>query len=119
LKVYLYVSTKNTAFKYLLRHHREVAITVDDLSIELHSLDSNPEQLMVTAEMVSRIESAINSLPPRCKLIYKMIREDGLRYKEVAEILDISVKTIDNQLAIALKKIGNAIDLNLRKEVKI
>jgi RNA polymerase sigma-70 factor (ECF subfamily) len=57
-------------------------------------------------------------LPPRCKLVYKLIKEDGLRYKEVAEILGISVKTIDNQLAIALGKIGKAINVNLKKVIR-
>lgn len=118
LKVYLYVSTKNTALKYLLKQQKQVAITIDELNVEVQSPYNDPEQLMVTAEMSKKIEQAILSLPPRCKLIYKLIREDGLRYREVAEILNISIKTIDNQLAIALKKIGTAINLNLKKTVK-
>ena len=65
--------------------------------------------------MRQRISNAIEQLPPRCKIIYKLIKEDGLRYKEVAEILDISIKTIDNQLAIALKKISTAIQVDLKK----
>ena len=72
--------------------------------------------MMITADMVNKILEAVNQLPPRCKLVYKFIKEDGLRYKEVAAILNISVKTIDNQLAIALKKIGAAINVNLKRE---
>jgi RNA polymerase sigma-70 factor (ECF subfamily) len=41
--------------------------------------------------------------------VFKLVKEDGLPYKEVADILNISIKTIDNQLAIALKKISQAI----------
>jgi RNA polymerase sigma-70 factor (family 1) len=118
LNVYLYVSTKNAALKCLLKQQKQVAITIDELNVELKSTYNNPEQLLVTAEMISRIELAINQLPPRCKIIFKLIKEDGLKYKEVAEILNISVKTIDNQLAIALKKIGSAMNIHLKKAVK-
>lgn len=116
-KVYLYVSVKNTALKYLLKQQKQVAITIDELHVELESQYNDPLQLLITAEMMLRVEQAINDLPPRCKIVYKLIREDGLRYKEVAEILNISIKTIDNQLAIALKKIGKAININLKKVV--
>jgi RNA polymerase sigma-70 factor (ECF subfamily) len=116
LKTYLYISTKNIALKYLLKQHKQVAIGIDSLNIELESKDIHPDQLMITSDMVTKISEAVNQLPPRCKLIYKFIKEDGLRYKEVAAILNISVKTIDNQLAIAVKKIGAAINVNLKRQ---
>ena len=73
---------------------------------------------MITAEMLRRINNAINALPPRCKLVFKLVKEDGLPYKEVADILDISIKTIDNQLAIALRKISEAINLQLKMKLE-
>lgn len=118
LKVYLYVSIKNTALKYLLKQKRQVAISLDELDIELESFHWTPEELVLTAEMMKKIEEAINDLPPRCKIIFKLIKEDQLRYKEVAEILNVSVKTIDSQLAIALKKISKAIQLDLERVIR-
>ncbi len=118
LKVYLYVSIKNTALKYLLKQKRQVAISLDELDIELESFHWTPEELILTAEMMKKIEEAINDLPPRCKIIFKLIKEDQLRYKEVAEILNVSVKTIDSQLAIALKKISKAIQLDLERVIR-
>ena len=116
LKTYLYISTKNISLKYLLKQHRQVAIGIDSLTIELESKEIHPDQMMITADMMNKITEAVNQLPPRCKLVYKFIKEDGLRYKEVAVILNISVKTIDNQLAIALKKIGSAINVDLKRQ---
>ncbi|MBC7848901.1 MAG: sigma-70 family RNA polymerase sigma factor, partial [Chitinophagaceae bacterium] len=84
LRVYLYVAIKNTALKYLLKQHKQVAISIDELDIELESFTRTPEEVMLTAEMLKRIQQSVNSLPPRCKLIFKLIKEDGLRYKEVA-----------------------------------
>ncbi len=118
LKVYLYVSTRNLSLKYLLKHRKQSTITIDELSVEPESRQANPEELLLTAEMLSRIEQAIAGLPPRCKLIFNLIKNDGLRYKEIAEILNISVKTIDNQLAIALSKIAKTLNINIKKTVR-
>jgi DNA-directed RNA polymerase specialized sigma24 family protein len=45
-------------------------------------------------------------------MIFKLVREDGLKYREVATILDISIKTVESQMGIAMKKINQAIQLN-------
>ena len=69
---------------------------------------------MLTAEMMNRVQKAINDLPPRCQLIFKLIKEDGLKYREVADLLHLSLKTIENQMAIAIRKIGLAIHFDIR-----
>ena len=74
--------------------------------------------MMITSEVINRINTAIAMLPPRCKLIFKLVKEDGLRYNDIAELLNISVKTIDNQMVIAVKKIGKAINFDLKAELK-
>ena len=62
-----------------------------------------------------RKQKSIDELPPRCKMIFKLVREDGLKYKEVAQILNISVNTIDAQMAIAVKRICTALQLEKPK----
>ena len=69
---------------------------------------------MLTAEMMNRVQKAINELPPRCQLIFKLIKEDGLKYREVADLLHLSLKTIETQMAIAIRKIGLAIHFDIR-----
>ena len=113
LRVYLYVSVRNAALNQLSRQNKTAFASLDDLNIDFPSSSINPEQLMITAEMSRRILHAVNSLPPRCKMVFKLVKDDGLQYREVAEILNISIKTIDNQLAIALRKISQAINLQL------
>ncbi|PSL48016.1 RNA polymerase sigma-70 factor (ECF subfamily) [Chitinophaga niastensis] len=119
LKVYLYVSTKNLSLKYLLKQQKKAAISIDEVVVDIESPDYNPEELIVNAELIASYEKAVSSLPPRCKLIFKLIKEDGLKYKEIAEILNISVKTIDSQLSIALAKIARAINTTLKKPVRL
>jgi len=70
---------------------------------------TNPEELMITAEMASRLNRAIGELPVKCGIIFRLVKEEGLSYKEVAQLLDVSEKTVENQIGIALKKIKQAI----------
>jgi len=117
LKVYLYVATRNNAFNYIDKQKRNATNNIEDFSGEFTSRYFDPEQLLITADMMALIEDAINNLPPRCKVIFKLIKEDNLKYKEVAEILNISIKTVENQLAIALRKIGSAVSFDIKKTI--
>ena len=117
LKIYLYVATRNTAFNYLDKQKRTPTNSIDDLEAEFTSIYFDPEQLMITAEMLALIQKAIDQLPPKCKMIFKLAKEDGLKYREVAEVLSLSVKTVENQLAIALEKIGNTVHFDVGRSI--
>ncbi|RYY52721.1 MAG: sigma-70 family RNA polymerase sigma factor, partial [Chitinophagaceae bacterium] len=77
----------------------------------LEEFAADPYELMITTEMMKKMQDAIDGLPPRCKMIFKLVREDGLRYREVSEVLNISINTIDAQMAIAVKRICLALDI--------
>jgi len=116
LRVYLYVSVKNLCIKHLTRHKQLKDFNLNDLHLEkVADTSRSPEEMMVSKEMLKYIREAIDDLPPRCRLIFKLVREDGLKYREIAQILHISVKTIDAQMAIAAKKIMQSISLLLKK----
>lgn len=112
LTVYLYVAVKNKALNCLSKKAKElIAAPFDYLDLPVDEFAADPYDLMITSEMMGRMHKAIEDLPPRCKMIFKLIREDGLKYKEVSEILNISVNTIDAQMAIAVKKLCIALQL--------
>jgi RNA polymerase sigma-70 factor (family 1) len=113
LKVYLYVSTRNTAYNYLEKQKRNATAPIVEFSAALTSVYLDPEQLMISADMLALVQRAIDQLPPKCRTIFKLVKQDGLKYREVAEVLDISVKTVENQLAIALHKIGKTVNLDV------
>jgi len=117
LKVYLFIAVKNTALNYLSRQNKSLTDNIDLADVELKSIYFDPEQLMVTAEMIARIKDAIEQLPPKCKLIFKLVKEEELKYKDVAEILGLSIKTVEHQVSIALKKIGATIHFDLAKAI--
>ncbi|RXK80820.1 RNA polymerase sigma-70 factor [Filimonas effusa] len=111
LTVYLYVAVKNRALNTLSKKAQELVTSpFDFLEIELDG-NVTPYDVLINAEMVGCMRKAIDELPPRCKMIFKLIREDGLKYKEVADILNISVNTIDAQMAIAVKRICLALKI--------
>lgn len=112
LTIYLYVSVKNRALTSLSRKAKElITEPYDQLEPALEEFAADPYELMITTEMLKKMQDAIEALPPRCKMIFKLVREDGLRYREVSEILNISVNTIDAQMAIAVKRICQALDI--------
>lgn len=113
LQVYLYVAARNTALNYLYKQSGRYPHDFVDLArVEIAATDPDPEQIFISSEMRRRIDEVIQALPPKCKLIFRLAKEDRLRYREIASILNISVKTIDSQLAIALKKISEAIQFH-------
>jgi RNA polymerase sigma-70 factor (ECF subfamily) len=92
-------------------------VPFDTLYTEALSIVPAVEEHLLSSQVARKIESAISSLPPRCQLIFRLIRMDGLQYKEVAELLDISSKTVDAQLTIAVKKVAETIRLDMSDEL--
>lgn len=110
LKVYLYTATKNTALNHLSSKATEnISESFDFFVVELSDSSPCPEKRMMSIELQKKITAAIDCLPPRCKMVFKLIREDGLTYKEVGEILNISPKTVDAQMVIAVKQISEKV----------
>lgn len=118
IQVYLYVAVRNTAANYL-RKVKGITIDLENQAVHHFYLSPDPEQLLVTDELKRRIEASIDGLPPRCKLIFKLVKEDGLSASEVATILDISYKTVTTQLTIALKKLEEALRPSLPKNFSV
>ena len=71
----------------------------------LYKISASPDERVINKENRNEIVKAINELPDKCKEIFKMNRFDNLKYREIAEILDISVKTVETQMGRALKKL--------------
>ena len=113
IKAYLFKAIYNTALNYLDEASRRKAVSLDEMEVDLDMDRICPETKLINKELKGKIDQAVESLPPRCKLIYKLAKVEQMKYKEIAGLLEISVKTIDNQLAIAIKKIGEEIKLYL------
>ena len=115
LKMYMYISVRNASLRLLQKLQKNKTIALSELDITIISPDSSAIDTIISTELLQKIDEAINSLPPQCKIIFKLAKEDKLKYKEIAALLSISVKTIDNQLATALKKIASVLKTTVEK----
>jgi RNA polymerase sigma-70 factor (family 1) len=112
-QVYLFVVAKNKAIDHLRKQatSRQVFFSEEE-KMEI-AFDSNPEQLMISAEMIRKMEYAIQQLPPKCRMVFTLIKQNGMKYKEVASVLNLSVKTVENQLSIAMKRLTATVNFTL------
>jgi len=108
-KSYLYKSTVNMALDYLKKNKRLVALQPDILQPQAHKSE-RPDEIISLKELQEKIDGAIELLPPKCKTIFVLSRFEDMKYREIADVLNISQKTVEAQMSIALKK--------LRKDLK-
>ncbi|WP_315824741.1 RNA polymerase sigma-70 factor [Paraflavitalea speifideaquila] len=108
LKVFLFVAVKNQCYNHL-RRHSLWSVTVNPDNVATLTSSHNPEEDMAFRELLHQLNKAIEQLPDQCKQVFKLIKEDGLKYKEVADILGISPRTVETQLFRAVKKIRKAL----------
>jgi RNA polymerase sigma-70 factor (ECF subfamily) len=90
---------------FLRKHNTKNAVTtrLDSLDIE-KGVDSTNEK-MSGAELQKRITEAVNDLPPVRRQVFEMSREQGMTYREIAETLSVSSKTVETHIYKALKQI--------------
>lgn len=109
LKVFLYVAVKNGCYNYL-RSNSLWSVTVGIDQVGAITSLQDPEADMAFRELQHRLNSIVATLPEQCRQVFRMVREDGLKYKEVAEILQISPRTVETQLFRAVKKIRQELE---------
>ena len=100
---YMFRSVKNQALKYLAHRKVQNRDELKDLSILPDQHRMNPEEKYRGEEFEEAVRKAVEQLPERRKIIWLMHREDKLTYREIAEILDLSVKTVETQMSRSLK----------------
>ncbi|WP_053093766.1 RNA polymerase sigma-70 factor [Rufibacter radiotolerans] len=101
-KAYLVRSVTNQALNYLEKQKRLV-LSEDTSAFEVSYSVNTTMQLMEGKEMETRIQTALGTLPPQCRVIFEMSRFEELTYKEIADSLDLSPKTVENQMGKALR----------------
>lgn len=116
LKSYLFVSVRNGCLSYLRKVKNEKIISIDSVSDFRFAQVEGPENDYIEKEIIEQIYAAIETLPCKCKLAFTLAKINGLKYREIAEILGVTEKTVNNHLVMAVKKITEA--LNVRKKPK-
>lgn len=100
VKSYLYKSTKNRIISYSRKHQ------IDVVSIEDYKDYKNivtPETLLIKTEKENSFSEIVDMLPKKAGLVFRMHKVDGLKYREIAEILNVSPKTVENHMGNSIK----------------
>jgi RNA polymerase sigma-70 factor (ECF subfamily) len=105
LETYLFKMVKNQSINYnqQFSNYRFHYLEESGSYQLLNSYDPGKE--LERRELIFKMNEAIETLPQKCKVIFSLVKEDGLKYKEVAEILDISPRTVETQLVRAMEKL--------------
>lgn len=104
LKFYLYRAVKNKAINYLKLAKTKITSPVDSELIQFKSSE-NIESDYERNELEGIVEKIIDELPPKCREVFILVKYQGLKYHEAAEILQISPNTVDNHMAKAFSKL--------------
>lgn len=99
LKTYLYTAVKNRSINYIKKNK---LVTVFDEKLDALS-DFKTDHSLLEKEQHIIIQQIMNDLPSKCKQVFAMSRIDQLSNKEIASLLDISIKTVEAQITKALK----------------
>lgn len=113
LKSYLFTSVRYKSINYIKLELPKLQATTD-----LEGISGISEPPMTTSEtdlLKARVQHAIDQLPDKCRNIFVLSRYGGLTYKEIADELDLSVKTVENQMTIALKKLREMLSSDLKE----
>lgn len=103
---YLFILSKNACMDYFRKASRKKEISTDVFDEFLLSrIVSSPEKLIDALSDIEELRHVIESLPSKRRDIFIMSRFDGLSNDEIASILGVSKKTVENQISLATKKI--------------
>lgn len=112
INAYLFTLARHRCIDYLRKEmnredNRGALSEVEnkEIQLKLYSLEMFDEDRLSDADIEELLHRAIDKLPERCREIFVMSRLQNLRYKEIAEKLHISPNTVENQIAIALRKL--------------
>ncbi len=101
-KAYLANSIRYKVFRYIRQNPVREEL-FEQLAERMQS--PSPESDLAVKELQARLNALVDALPEKCAQIYRMSREQHLSYKEIAGRLNVSVKTVENQINIALRRL--------------
>ena len=105
IKSYLFVATKRQSLNYIRDNKKRNHQSLDVKNISTYIESRNPEKIHISNEFAELLNHAVRGLPSKCRLVYSLVKDDGMRYQDVAELLNISVKTVEMHVGKALRRI--------------
>ncbi len=112
IQSYIYKALKNRALDYL-KHQKVVRRWLEEANnIDLTNVANSDEEISED-DLSHAIDQSVDNLPSKCKMIFKMSRNEGLTYNEIADLQGISVKTVETQMRRAFTKLRDTLYMSL------
>lgn len=108
---YLFVAVKNQSLNYIKKHSQVQMVELQPADENKFMNTFDPEKELEHKELFLLMEQAVSSLPPQACMVFRMIKENGLKYKEVAEIMNISPRTVQTHLFRSIKKLSELLSV--------
>lgn len=102
IKSYLFISVRNKCLQQI-NHNKVVRTYQKYIELQDDTKTNNPYDNVIYEETIDLFNEALNTLPNRCIEIFKMSRFEGLKYKDIAKELAVSIKTVESNISKALK----------------
>ncbi len=102
LKAYLYQSVYNESLNYI-KHSKVKKAHQSHILRTSEKGEISSSKKLIAKELEGKILEALNHLPEQCRTIFQMSRFEDLKYREIADNLNLSIKTVENQMGKALK----------------
>lgn len=115
LNLYLFTAVKNSCISFLSKKKFD-SIEPENAQDDNLINYQNPESQFIATEIEQLINKSIKDLSPQCRMVYRLIKDEGFSYKEVTIILQISQNTVETHMRIALKKIRAVLNHYLSKK---
>jgi RNA polymerase sigma-70 factor (ECF subfamily) len=109
---YIFIALKHAAARYVEKNFRKKHELLTE-HLPDTCADDGSDTALIDAELQARYREALQSLPPQCARVFRLVREERKKYAEVAEMLGISPKTVDNQMNKAVKLLYAQLKENL------
>ena len=118
LKGYLRMIAVNKTLNYI--RSKKMNFEQEDAVLHIPSTENSSQIILEAEDLKNAINHAVDKLPERCRIIFGLSRYEEKTYREISEELDISIKTVENQMSKALKIVRKAVlEFQEEKNIKI
>ena len=116
---YLFTMVKNKSLNFIKQNKKNLGqFSIENLE-DFFSIERiDPYEIFLGSELRDLLNKSIEKLPPKRQMVFKLIKDEGMSHKEVAELMDLSVRTVEVHLKLAVKDVRKTIKDNFAESLK-
>ncbi len=113
LRPYLFRAVKNQIYSYLRLHKNYNNVITVDEPIDRDGQEHSPHQQLEVKELAVLLWKLAEEMPSRRRMVFYLHRRHGLTYGEIADVMQISLSTVENHMGLALKELRERLEVEL------